>query len=431
MTDSLEHQLDGFDPKQRREALQALWRQVEEGKIALPLPGTGVNLHAHTFFSYNAYGYSPSKYAWLARKAGLAVAGIVDFDVLDALEEFLEAARLVGLKSCVSLESRVFVPEFATRVINSPGEPGIAYHMGVGFARAVQHPFLAGMRAAAAHRTRDMVVRVNAHLRPVELNYEKDVVPLTPKGNATERHLCEAFERKAAQMFPDAVRRAAFWKEKLGAAPPAGVKLQNLIRAQTMKKGGVGYAQPGKGSFPLMADMNRFVLESGAIPTLAWLDGTTDGEKCIEELFAVGMASGVAALNIIPDRNYTPGVKDQKLQNLYDVVALAQKHHFPVIVGTEMNAPGNKFVDSFETAELRPLVPVFLRGAHLVYAHSVLQRQSGLGYLSDWARKTFATTAAKNVFFEKLGRQLQPAAEDRLCGLTAEATPAHILAKIH
>ena len=60
------------------------------------------------------------------------------------------------------------------------------------------------------------------------------------------------------------------------------------------------------------------------------------------------MSSGAAAINIIPDRNYTPGVKDQKLQNLYDVVALAEKHHFPVIVGTEMNAPGNKFVDEFE-----------------------------------------------------------------------------------
>jgi len=146
MTEPLEQQLDSFDPAQRRQALLALWRQVEAGKIALPQPGTDVNLHAHTFFSYNAYGYSPSKYAWLARKTGLALAGVVDFDVLDALEEFLEAARLVGLKSCVSLESRVFVPEFATRVINSPGEPGIAYHMGVGFTRAVQHPFLARMR---------------------------------------------------------------------------------------------------------------------------------------------------------------------------------------------------------------------------------------------------------------------------------------------
>ena len=66
----------------------ALWRAAERGEDALPEPGADVNLHAHTFFSYNAYGYSPSKFAWLARKAGLAVAGIVDFDVLDGVDEF-------------------------------------------------------------------------------------------------------------------------------------------------------------------------------------------------------------------------------------------------------------------------------------------------------------------------------------------------------
>jgi hypothetical protein len=428
--ESLERQLDSLDAAQRKAALAALCRMVQNGTVTLPKPGTAVNLHAHTFFSYNAYGYSPSKYAWLARKAGLAAAGIVDFDVLDGLEEFLEAGRLLGLKTCVSLESRVFVPEFATRVINSPGEPGIAYHMGVGFTSAAPHPFLAEMRRAAAQRTRDLLARVNRFMHPVELDYEKDAAAITPRGNATERHLCEAFERKAALVFPDPAARAAYWKQKLGDAPPPGAKLQNLIRSKTMKKGGVGYVQPGEGSFPLMADMNRFVLESGAIPTLAWLDGASDGEKCIEELFAVAMASGAAALNIIPDRNYTPGVRDQKLQNLNDVVALAQKHHFPILAGTEMNSPGNKFVDSFETAELKPLLPVFLRGAHIFYAHSVLQRQSGLGYLSAWAARTFGAVPAKNDFFERLGRELEPAKEDRLRGLTAAAAPADILSKI-
>jgi len=430
MTESLERQLDSFDHRRRWVALSTLSRRAAEGSGAPAKAGTDVNLHAHTFFSYNAYGYSPSKFAWMARKAGLAVAGIVDFDVLDAADEFLEAGRLVGLKTCVSLESRVFVPEFATRVINSPGEPGVAYHMGVGFTKAIQHPFLTGMRDAAAQRTRDMVVRVNTYMRPVELDYEKDVVPLTPNGNATERHLCEAYERKAVRVFPDAAQRAAYWTEKLGDAPPTGAKLQNLIRVKTMKKGGIGYVQPGEGSFPLMADMNRFVLETGAIPTLAWLDGTSEGETCIEELFLVGMKSGAAALNIIPDRNYTPGVKDQKLQNLYDVVALAEKHHFPIIVGTEMNSPGHKFVDSFATEELKPLAAVFLRGAHIVYAHSVLQRQCGLGYLSSWAGKAFAATAAKNDFFETLGRELLPATEERLRNLTASAAPEQILAKI-
>ena len=392
--------LDSFNATERRQALLDICARGQ-----WPAAGTDVNVHSHTFFSYNAYGYSPTHFAVLARQHGLAVAGIVDFDVLDGLEEFWEAGRLCGLKRCVSMESRVFVPEFATRVINSPGEPGIAYHMGVGFTRILQHPLLAQMRATAAQRNRELVARVNTFTAPVTLDYDCDVVPLTPAGNATERHICEAYSKKGD---------AAFWQAKLGDCPADAGKLQALIRARTMKKGGVGYVQPGQGSFPLMAEMNQFVRAAGAIPTLTWLDGTTEGEKCIEELFAVAQAAGAAAINIIPDRNYTPGVKDQKLQNLYDVVALAEKHHFPVIVGTEMNAPGNKFVDAFATTELQPLVPVFLKGAHIAYAHSVLQRRQGRGYLSDWAQQKFAFVADKNDYFEKLGRELTPDREETI-----------------
>ena len=431
MIRNAEADLASFDSAQRREALRTLWREVEEGRLQLPVPGSAVNLHSHTFYSYNVYGYSPSQFAWLARTAGLAVAGIVDFDVLDAVDEFIEAGRLIGLKTCASLEARVFVPSFADRVINSPGEPGISYHKGVGFSHSVEHPFLTEMREAAARRTRELLSRVNAYLQLVQLDYENDVVPLTPKGNATERHLCAAFERKAEQVFPEPGPRAEFWKGKLGEAPPAGAKLQNLIRSRTMKKGGVGYVQPGKGSFPLMSDMNRFVLEVGAIPTLTWLDGTSDGERDPEVHFAMAKAEGAAALNIIPDRNYTPGLKDQKLENLQQVVAVAQRHGFPIIVGTEMNAPGNKFVDSFETAELAPLLPEFLRGAHIVYAHSVLQGQAGLGYLSPWAKKAFAKTEQKNQFFAQVGKDLTPNKEQGLALLNAEATPAQILSRIH
>ncbi len=419
--EQLEQQLDSFDAAKRKDALAKLWDLAKAGKIALAKPGTEVNLHAHTFFSYNAYGFSPSKFAWLARKRGLAAAGIVDFDVLDALEEFWAAGKLIGLKRSASLESRVFVPEFATRVINSPGEPGIAYHMGTGFPREVKHPLLSQMRRTAEARNRELVRRVNNFLQPVGLDYDTDVLSLTPNGNATERHICEAYSKKGD---------GAFWKSKLGDCPADAGKFQALIRSKLMKKGGPGYVPPGKDSFPLMADMNRFVQEVGAIPTLTWLDGTSEGEKAIEELIQVAVSSGAAAINVIPDRNYTPGVKSQTLQNLYDVIALAEKHQFPIIAGTEMNAPGNKFVDDFSTAELKPLVPVVLKGAHIVYAHSVLQRESGLGYLSDWAKESFADTATKNDFFEKLGRQLQPAQEDQLRGLPSDVTPEEIFAKL-
>jgi len=440
LIEAIERNLDSFNPAERKKSLLALCEKVKAGDIVLPAPGTDVNLHCHTFFSYNAYGYSPTKFAWLARKKGLAVAGVVDFDVLDALEEFLEAARLLGLKGCAGLETRVFVPEFSDRVMTSPGEPGITYHMGVGFPRAdlegEQKQFLLNLRRTAQQRNRDLMGRVNKYLRPVELDYERDVLVLTPSGNPTERHICLAYARKAKEIFGKEDAIAKFWSEKLGeeinrSQLPESRELLNSIRAKTMKRGGVGYVLPDKGSFPRMADTNQFVLAAGGIPTLTWLDGTSEGEKAIEELLDVAMSTGAAAINIIPDRNYTPGARNEKMDNLYQVIELAEKRHLPVVVGTEMNSPGQKFVDSFDTEELSPLVPVFLKGAHIVYAHSVLQQKRGAGYTSNWARKNFKSVSEKNEFFRELGSLLQPEQEDRLSSITADATPGQILEKIN
>jgi len=439
LIEELERKLDSFDSAERKKALAALCEKVEAGEIELPEAGTDVNLHCHTFFSYNSYGYSPSKFAWLARKRGLAVAGVVDFDVLDALEEFLEAARKLGLKGCGGLETRVFVPEFSDRVMTSPGEPGITYHMGVGFPRArlegEQEEFLVSLRKMAQQRNRDLMERVNKHLKPAELDYERDVLVLTPSGNPTERHICLAYARKAREIFGETDSLAEFWSEKLGVAAeslelPEGRDLLNTIRAKTMKRGGVGYVVPDKGSFPLMADTNRFALAAGAIPTLTWLDGTSEGEKAIEELLEVAMSTGAAAINVIPDRNYTSGVKGKKIDNLYQVMELAEKLYLPVVMGTEMNSPGQKFVDNFDSEELSPLVPVFLKGAHIVYAHSVLQQKCGLGYTSEWAKKNFKSAAEKNEFFRAFGSSLEPGQEDKLAGLSEENTAEEIQKRI-
>jgi hypothetical protein len=439
LVEALEQKLDSLDSAERKEALLTLCEKVEGDEVTLPVPGRDVNLHCHTFFSYNSYGYSPSKFAWLARKAGLAVAGIVDFDVLDGLEEFLDASRILGLKGCVGMETRVFVPEVADKVMTSPGEPGITYHMGVGFATAPKEQgpksFISYLKQTAQKRNRDLMERVNRHLSPAELDYERDVVTLTPAGNPTERHICLAFARKAREVFTNDTELNRFWTDKLGvdAGPlglPEGRDLLNTVRARTMKRGGVGYVAPDAGAFPSMKEINEFVLAAGGIPTLTWLDGTSDGEKELERLLDIAMETGVAAINTIPDRNYKPGVKDEKLANLYQMVELAQELHLPVVVGTEMNSPGQKFVDNFETAELSPLVPIFLKGAYIVYAHSVLQQQCGLGYVSDWARNSFATVAKKNEFFENVGSLLEPKREQLLAELDVNATPVQILEKI-
>ena len=165
-------------------------------------------MHCHTFFSFNAYGHSPTSLAWLAKRRGFKLMGIVDFDVLDGVDEFLDACDLLGVRGSAGIETRVFIPEFARREINSPGEPGVYYHMGIGFTSSrvpeAATGILAGMRQRAARRNQGLVDRVNAHLDPVTIDCERDVLPLTPAGNATERHIVVAYIQMAERIVSGA-----------------------------------------------------------------------------------------------------------------------------------------------------------------------------------------------------------------------------------
>ena len=51
--EQFENKLDSFDANERREALEALVELVQKGDVELPPPSREVNLHCHTFFSYN------------------------------------------------------------------------------------------------------------------------------------------------------------------------------------------------------------------------------------------------------------------------------------------------------------------------------------------------------------------------------------------
>jgi hypothetical protein len=200
-----------------------------------------------------------------------------------------------------------------------------------------------------------------------------------------------------------------------------------MIRQKTMKQGGAGYVRPDAGAFPTIEAMNRFVLEAGGIPVHTWLNGMSDGERDIERLLEVAMSTGAEALNVIPDRNYAPGVKDEKLTNLYAVVELAEKLDLPVVMGTEMNSQGQKFVDDFASAELRPVRAVFLKGAYIVYGHSVLQRAAGIGYTSAWAKRHFKTRREKNAFYAMLGERVKAELPAKT---NAKMTPGEILERI-
>ena len=440
---ALDSELNNASLDRRLAAVRALADMMGDGSCVVTPETDVVNMHCHSFFSFNAYGYSPSSLAWLAKRDGFRAIGMVDFDVLDGVDELFAASDILGVRSVAALETRVYVPEFASRDINSPGEPGVLYHMGIGFTSSAVPTdaanALADLRARAAQRNRELVARVNAYLDPVSLDYERDVLPLTPSGAATERHILQAYIAAAQRLTNDP---AAFWasrldmpRDRVEAMMHDALAFQNLVRGRLMKRGGVGYVQPGPATFPILDTVQKLILDAGALPCYAFLDGTSAGEAALGELLDLLVVKGTVAINIVPDRNWNiadPAIKRVKLHNLYALVDLAREMALPLNVGTEMNSPGNRLVDDFDAPELAPCRQAFLDGAYFVYGHTILRRAVCLGYGSEWAKTFLPDRRERNVFYTRLGKAVRPgrAGLTQLRAMERDLPPSEILARL-
>ncbi len=277
MMDKLLQDLSSFDPAARRAALAALARQPAPAGPATDW----VNMHMHSFFSFNGEGFAPERLAWEARRAGLYAAAVCDFDVLEGAASFLAAAASLGLRAAAGFESRVFFTEYASREINSPGEPGVFYFMGMGFVRppapeTAAGKVLARMLALSHERNRAAIARVNAALGDPCLDYERDVLPLTPAGNATERHIVRSYYELALRARGGLEPALRWWAAKFN-LDPAGL-LQNagdinktleVLRAKLFKQGGIGYVQPTPQMFPVLDEVIGMIRQCGAIPMSA------------------------------------------------------------------------------------------------------------------------------------------------------------------
>ncbi len=418
MTDaiSLPDHIDDFDAELRWTALQHVAAQHQPPPERDPVH---LNMHCHTFFSYNGYDASPSHVAATAWLDGWHAAGICDFDVLDGLDEFFDATDLLGVRATVNMETRVFFREYADHEINSPGEPGVYYFMGAGFVDAPKRHSVPGtrlhdMREAAEARNRDVAARVNPVLDPVALDYDDDVLPLTPAGNATERHLCAAYTVKAREHFPEDEDLAAFWADRLALDASSArallddpMALTDKIRSKLMKAGGPGYVKPTTDTFPALDDVIAMIQACRAVPMATWLDGTSSGEADLQAQLECLIAKGVAAINIVPDRNWNlkdPAIRDLKIRKFHECVAIADRLHLPINIGTELNKYGQRWVDDFTAQPMRVVAPSFICGADIMVGHTRLLRFADISYCGSHADAEFGKdTAAKNDAFAAVG----------------------------
>jgi len=415
--------IDSFNLDTRISALTDIAR-----KLALETKAYGVinracslvNMHIHSFYSFNSQGYSPAHIALVCRQKGLYAAALCDFDVLDGLEEFIAAGQMLGLRTAVHLETRAYLKEYALVDINSPGEPGVTYILGAGFGclpapGSTAMKTLSAFRQQANLRNRALVGRINACLPEISIDYNADVIPLSPGGCPTERHIVQAYRLKAQAVFQIREQLTSFWSKLLRKTDQEVGKLLNdlpimdeKVRALLAKSGGIGYVRPDEKTFPPVDDFIACVLQCEAIPMASWLDGTSKGEEDMTGMLECLKAKGAAALNIILDRVHNLANADErriKTRNLNKVILAARKLAFPINIGTEMNKSGQPFVDNLECDALAPYRQDFLRGANIMIGQTILARYADFSYCGKSALSEYgADTVRKNDFFEAVGK---------------------------
>jgi hypothetical protein len=381
---------EGSESVSRLEALARLRRLAASGRVKRAGRAGGINTHVHTAKSF-AYFASPAEAVWNAYLERIAVFGINDHYTLAGHEEFGAACRLLGIAPMFSLEAVAMweEAEAAGATVNDPANPGRTYLTAKGVTRALPAGSrgaadLARMNAALLERNRAIAAKLAALLEERlgvkdALRWE-DVIALTPHGQPTERHLCEAAARSIERLFPELEARGRAAAALVGAAVEPGAagdpaRLQEAIRAHLVKAGRPAYVPESRQAFLPVERLVSLALDLGAVPTYpVLLDPVTPWEADLDRLYDRIEALGIHAVEVIPERNTR--------ERLRAAVEEAAARGLPILNGTEHNTKSpTPLVDRyFFDPEFRPH---FERGARVILAHQARRRRGEDGYVRE------------------------------------------------
>ena len=337
-------------------------KEVLAETVFPPMVPQYINNHIHTTYSFSPY--SPTAAVYAARMEGLCTAGIIDHDSISGAREFLEAAKLVDMPVTIGMECRVSME--GTRLegkrTNNPDQEGVSYMT----IQSVPHDkievlteFFKPYQAARHRRNRAMVEKINALLPEMDLDYDKDVLPLSEaadNGGVTERHLMYALAKKLTVRFG----RGEPMVNKL---TDMGLSLSEKQKAQMLDEEYPFYEYDLLGILksafvpqifinatdecPKLPDMVALCKKVDAYLCYAYLgdvgDSVTGDKKAqkfeddyLDDVFECLKEEGVKAVTYMPTRN-TPQ-QLQRLRGLCDAYGMFQ------ISGEDINSPRQSFV---------------------------------------------------------------------------------------
>ncbi len=337
-------------------------KQVLKETTFPPMVPQYINNHIHTTYSFSPY--SPTAAVYAARMEGLCTAGIIDHDSISGAEEFLEAAKLVDMPVTIGMEARVSMAgtRLEGRRTNNPDQVGVSYmtiqgvpHDKIGTLTEFFRPYQAARHA----RNRKMLERINALLPGIDLDYDKDVLPLSmahENGGVTERHLMYALAIKLVQQ----VGKGEAMVKKLEAM---GLNLSAKQEAQMLDTAYPFYEYDLLGILksafvpqifidatdecPKLADMVKLCADVDAFLCYAYLgdvgDSVTGDKKAqkfeddyLDDVFECLREEGVKSVTYMPTRN-TPA-QLERLRGLCEQYGMFQ------VSGEDINSPRQSFV---------------------------------------------------------------------------------------
>ncbi len=412
--------LEKLNAESKEERLSALEEliKLEEKPI---FRENDANNHIHTTYSFSPY--SPSKAAYMAYKAGLTSAGIMDHDSVSGVKEFKKACKILGIGSTAGVEVRAkFTKGFGR--INHPDQKDCAYMAAHGLPTVNVDKFnewLNPYRQKRNERNAKMCKAITEKYGKfgIELDFARDVKPLSNSdegGSVTERHLLYALAVKLNEKFGRTQNLIDFLTNDLGLSVADKIK-GYLLDSQNehFLFDLLGVLKMDTAFFYIdadeeMPDVNEFVKkakELGAIPTYAYLGdvgNSVTGDKktqkfeddFLDELIAEIKKIGFEAIAYMPTRN-TP-------EQLNRLQKLARENQLFEISGEDINSPRQIFACK---ALAQPEYAHLIESTWALIGHEAISTEKGVefGMFSKKAVEETPDIYERIKKYSKIGKQ--------------------------
>ena len=354
-----------------------------------------VNAHIHTPYSFSAFE-SIKEIFTMAKAENISVIGINDFFVTEGYEDFCTESLQHGIFPLFNIEFMGLLKE-EQRLnirINDPNNPGRCYFSGKGldYPFHLQPSYLRMLETVIEEsqqqvktmilKTNDWFARIDITLR---LDYE-DIRIKCARNLVRERHIAKAIRIAVYEYANNEQERISLLQKIFGSKKPVSAitdisGIENEIRGNLLKAGGMAFVAEDKSAFMTLDDIIRLISDAGGIPCYPVLlddknGNFTEYEKDPDGLYSELAKRNIGCIEFIPGRNHA--------DHLRKYVRYFNDKGFVILLGTEHNAPGMIPLTCSTRGKVQLddyLREISYEGACVVAAHQYLRANKNTGFI--------------------------------------------------